>query len=327
LEFHTVLVPFCDWKLENETNNQLVWCSPAKEPYNKLDIVPVNYSPLMAESVYREDYLHERLQLWVDNLNLLYVAFTRAGKNLMVWSKKGQKGTMPELLTNALSRMSQKSGMEWNADEPFEQGAICASEAGSEKAVTNKLLQKPEKLPVKMESARHDIKFLQSNRSADFIRGISEEDSHHRLIDRGRLLHALFSAIWTKADIEPAIEQLVFEGIIGDRETEEDIRAVAVKALAHPQAEDWYSGQWRLFNECAIIYNEDGRTQVRRPDRVMMKDDRVIVVDFKFGKPDKRYDTQVQHYMNLLARMGYRNIEGYLWYVKDDMIQRVLNAN
>jgi ATP-dependent exoDNAse (exonuclease V) beta subunit len=323
LEFHTVLVPFCDWKLENETYNQLVWCSPAKEPYNKLDIVPVNYSPLMAESVYREDYLRERLQLWVDNLNLLYVAFTRAGKNLIVWSKKGQKRTMSELLSNALSRMSQKGGMEWNEDEPFEQGELCISEAESEKPVTNKLLQKPKKLPVKMESARHDIKFRQSNRSADFIRGISEEDSYHRLIDRGSLLHTLFSAIRTKADMEPAIERLVFEGIIGDRETEEEIRAVATKALAHPQAEEWYSGQWRLFNECAIIYNENGTTQVRRPDRVMTKDGRVIVVDFKFGKPDKRHETQVQHYMDLLTRMGYQNIEGYLWYVKDEQIRSV----
>lgn len=323
LEFHTVLIPFCDWKLENETNDQLVWCNPSKEPYNRLDIVPVNYSPLMAESVYREDYLHERLQLWVDNLNLLYVAFTRARKNLIVWSKKGQKRTMSELLSNALSRMSQKSGMEWNADEPFEQGALCISEAEDEKAITNKLLQKPEKLPVRMESVRHDIKFRQSNRSADFIRGVSGEDSRRRLIDRGSLLHTLFSAIRTTADIEPAIGRLVSEGIIGDRETEEEIRAVATKALAHPQVKEWYSGRWRLFNECAIIYNENGKTEVRRPDRVMMKEGRVIVVDFKFGKPDKRHGTQVQHYMDLLARMGYENIEGYLWYVKEEIIQNL----
>jgi len=314
LEFHTVLVPFCDWKLENETYNQLIWCSPTKAPYNNIDIVPVNYSSLMAESVYRDDYLHERLQLWVDNLNLLYVAFTRAGKNLLVWSKKGQKGTMSELLSNALQRISQKTGMEWNEDEPFEQGTLCISEAEDEKAITNKLLQKPEKLSVKMESARHDIKFRQSNRSADFIRGISEEDSYHRLIDRGSLLHTLFSAIQTEADIEPAIEQLVFEGIIGDRETEEEIRAVTTKAFTHPQVKEWYSGEWRLFNECAIIYKENGRTQVRRPDRVMMAGDRVIVVDFKFGKPDKRYERQVRQYMELLARMGHQNIEGYLWY-------------
>lgn len=29
LEFHTVLLPFCDWKMENETNNHLIWCSVA----------------------------------------------------------------------------------------------------------------------------------------------------------------------------------------------------------------------------------------------------------------------------------------------------------
>ena len=95
LEFHTVLLPFCDWKLENETNNQLVWCVPQEAPFNELDIVPVNYSSAMAESVYRTDYLHERLQLWVDNLNLLYVAFTRAGKNLISGVGKDKKIQWP----------------------------------------------------------------------------------------------------------------------------------------------------------------------------------------------------------------------------------------
>lgn len=111
LEFHTVLIPFCDWKLENETNNQLIWCSPSESPFSALDIVPVNYSSTMAESVYRQEYLNERLQLWVDNLNLLYVAFTRAGKNLILWSKKGQKGTMSELIANALPHVAARKVM------------------------------------------------------------------------------------------------------------------------------------------------------------------------------------------------------------------------
>ena len=51
LEFHTVLLPFCDWKLENETNNQLVWCAPQTAPFNTLDILPINYSTQMAESI------------------------------------------------------------------------------------------------------------------------------------------------------------------------------------------------------------------------------------------------------------------------------------
>lgn len=45
----------------------------------------------MAESIYGNDYLQERLQLWVDNLNLLYVAFTRAGKTLLSGAEKSKR--------------------------------------------------------------------------------------------------------------------------------------------------------------------------------------------------------------------------------------------
>ena len=86
------------------------------------------------------------------------------------------------------------------------------------KASTNKLTPKAEKLPIQMESMRHDIEFRQSNRSADFIQGIEEEDSDDRFINRGRMLHTLFSAIETADDIDPAIERLIFEGVIRDQE-------------------------------------------------------------------------------------------------------------
>ncbi len=324
LEFHTVLIPFCDWKLENETMNQLVWCFPQEAPYNEIDIVPVTYSSAMNESVYKDDYLNERLQLWVDNLNLMYVAFTRAGKNLLIWSKKGQKNTMSELLINSLPSVAARNGVIWDEEEePYEFGTLCPSQLKAETGTTNKLLQKPVKLPVKMESLQPDIKFRQSNRSADFILGIEEEESGLRFIDRGQMLHTLFSEIQTEADIHPAIDRLIFEGIIGSREQEEEIRGIVDKAFTLPVVRDWYSGTWRLFNECAIIYKENGNLQVRRPDRVMMKDDRVVVVDFKFGKEQKKYRKQVMGYMDLLKRMGYGYIEGYLWYVDEEIIERV----
>ncbi|WP_270461265.1 UvrD-helicase domain-containing protein [Bacteroides intestinalis] len=334
LEFHTVLIPFCDWKLENETNNQLIWCSPTEAPFSALDIVPVNYSSTMAESVYRQNYLDERLQLWVDNLNLLYVAFTRAGKNLIFWCKKGQKGTMSELLANALPQVAAREGDEnWDEEEPFENGELCPSKyTGTDehlpdapKVSANRLAQKPDKLPVHMESMRHDIEFRQSNRSADFIQGVDEEESDNRFINRGRLLHTLFSAIETEEDIDNAIDQLVFEGIIGKPETEEKIRELTHHAFSLPQVQDWYSGSWHLFNECDIIWQERGELRTRRPDRVMMRGNEIVVIDFKFGKQNKKYNKQVQGYMQLLTRMGYlkENIEGYLWYVEEDLIEKV----
>ena len=330
LEFHTVLLPFCDWKLENETNNQLIWCSPTDAPFSALDIVPVNYSSTMAESVYRKDYLHERLQLWVDNLNLLYVAFTRAGKNLILWSKKGQKGTMSELLANALPQVAAKEGKEsWDEEEPYESGELCPSVKTDKHLSTthilNRLAQKPDKLPVHMESMRHDIEFRQSNRSADFIQGVDEEESDSRFINRGRLLHTLFSAIETEDDIDNAITQLVFEGIIGKPETEAEIRELTHRAFSLPQVQDWYSGSWQLFNECDIIWQENGELHTRRPDRVMMRGNEIVIVDFKFGKQNKKYNKQVKGYIQLLVRMGYpaENIKGYLWYVEEDLVENV----
>ena len=330
LEFHTVLIPFCDWKLENETNNQLIWCSPTDAPFSALDNVPVNYSSTMAESVYRKDYLHERLQLWVDNLNLLYVAFTRAGKNLILWSKKGQKGTMSELLANALPQVAAKEGKEsWDEEEPYESGELCPSVKTDKHLSTthilNRLAQKPDKLPVHMESMRHDIEFRQSNRSADFIQGVDEEESDSRFINRGRLLHTLFSAIETEDDIDNAITQLVFEGIIGKPETEAEIRELTHRAFSLPQVQDWYSGSWQLFNECDIIWQENGELHTRRPDRVMMRGNEIVIVDFKFGKQNKKYNKQVKGYIQLLVRMGYpaENIKGYLWYVEEDLVENV----
>lgn len=127
-----------------------------------------------------------------------------------------------------------------------------------------------------------------------------------RFINRGRLLHTLFSAIETEEDIDSAIDRLVFEGVIRDDEKEGMVREVVQKAFSSPEIQDWYSGEWTLFSECAIIYKEKGVLQTRRPDRVMMKENQVVVVDFKFGKENPKYNKQVKGYMQLLLRWGTR---------------------
>ena len=324
LEFHTVLIPYCDWKMENETLDQMVWCAPLEAPFNQLDLVPVNYSPKMAVSTYLNDYQKERLQLWVDNLNLLYVAFTRASKNLIMWTRSEQSGTMSELLAAALPQVANEIDATWDEEAGlFEFGSLCPSTEKQEKVSTNRLTRKPDRLPIAMQSLEHEIEFRQSNRSADFIKGLSEEESDSRFINRGQLLHTLFSAINSKADIDNAIERLVFEGVIANRTQATEISQFAHQAFSQPEVQDWYSGRWRLFNECAIIYKENGVLQTRRPDRVMMSDDETVVVDFKFGKPSKKYAVQVQGYIALLKQMGYTHVSGYLWYVDEARIEPV----
>lgn len=233
---------------------------------------------------------------------------------------------MAELLGYALPRLAAGGHGTWDEDAArYERGELCASEEKAEREVTNRLARKATKRPVVMESLKHEVEFRQSNRSADFIAGVDEEESEQRFIDRGRLLHTLFSAIRTEADIDEAISRLVFEGVIGRQETEEEIRALTQRAFELPQVKEWYDGTWRLFNECDIIWTENGELRNRRPDRVMMKDGRLVVVDFKFGKPSKQYIRQVKDYMQLLTRMGYdpKQMEGYLWYVTEGRIEKI----
>ena len=346
LEYHTVLLPFCDWKMENETNNHMLWCKineadADKEPFCELDLTPVNYSSAMAESYFSDSYREERLQLWVDNLNLLYVAFTRACKNLIVWCKDEKKDTVSRLLRESIDCMKDikmtcnmaepdeedEEDKEEN-DEPivYEYGEICISGEKKKSDSTNRLVAVPEAVNVKIESLETEIDFKQSNRSADFIRGDEDEEENLRsqYIRQGQLLHTLFASIDTREDLPSAIERLLFEGVIESAEKAEEIRKVAERALSLKEVKDWYSGEWTLYNECSIIYNdEQGKMQTRRPDRVMMKDDEVVVVDFKFGKKKPEYSTQVREYMSLLSEMRYTDIKGYIWYVYSGELENV----
>ena len=349
LEYHTVLIPYCDWAMENETNDHLIWCSTSKEqkdlePFNQLDLVPVNYSKAMADSIYRDSFLEERLQLWVDNLNLLYVAFTRASKNLIIWGKDGKSNTVSELLQDAIGRLehlqltnitdtnaAEDKSSEKKEDESndviaaaYEYGIRCKSVNKESKVTTNRLLTEPSAIPIHIESIENEIEFKQSNRSADFIRGDEEENKQEQYIHQGVLLHHLFASIGTESDLPNAIEQLSFEGVLESVEQEQELQKLAAWALNNPKVKDWYSGHWRLFNECAIIYpDENGKLQTRRPDRVMMDGKEVVVVDFKFGKPRPEYLEQVREYIHLLEEMGYTHINGYLWYVFANKLEKV----
>ena len=128
----------------------------------------------------------------------------------------------------------------------------------------------------------------------------------------------------SKLVIPPELEKLITMVELRPPQ-EEEIRELTRKAFSQPQIKDWYSGAWQLFNECDIIWQENGALRNRRPDRVMMRDGVIVVVDFKFGKPNKKYNKQVQGYIELLVRMGYdvNTINGYLWYVEEEIIEKV----
>ena len=334
LEFDHVIIPYCDWTLEKYSDN-IIWCKPNEAPFNDLPIVPIDYSPKMMGSIYEKEYLHEHLQNTVDNLNLLYVAFTRAAKSLYVVGKRGAKNSRSALIELCLPLVAesmpeaQLEGMENNeAAIVFEYGTCQTSQPelpsqNNEKESSNPFLQKSEAISVSIRTYDSKVNFRQSNRSRDFIEG-EDIDQQRRYIQAGSILHEIFSTIQTEKDIPEALQRLQFEGILYDEEmTAKRITSMLRKRLSDPRVASWFSPRWTLFNECTILSVEDGEVCEHRPDRVMTDGNEWIVVDFKFGHPDPEYHTQVRRYMDLLSSMGHQNIKGYLWYVYNNKIEEV----
>lgn len=340
LEYDNVLIPFCDWGLEKTVGNT-IWCSGdnKEKPYGDLPLIPIDFSKKMIGTVFEDDYKEEHLQNTVDNMNLLYVAFTRAGKNLFITGKKASKSTFTKLQNgNTATDRSQIIQLvidnlanelpEATVDDAGDKEAIsfdfgtlldCEQRVDKEKSTENPFELTPKMHKLKIETFPHPVNFRQSNKSHDFINGEDIDPSDaNRYIKVGNILHQLFSTILTEADIEPRLKELEQEGVIyNDEVTSRELQNKIANALMNEKVKDWFSSRWKLFNECTILdYDkESGDIHEHRPDRVMTDGKEIIVVDFKFGKPREEYHEQVQRYMSLLMRMGYEKVSGYIWYV------------
>ena len=340
LEYDNVLIPFCDWELE-KTNGNTIWCpgDNKEKPYGDLPLIPIDFSKKMLGTVFEDDYKEEHLQNTVDNMNLLYVAFTRAGKNLFITGKKASKSTFTklqngntatdrsqiiQLVIDDLAKELSGATLDDAGDkEPvsFEFGTLtdCEERVKQEKSTENPFELTPKTHKLKIETFPHPVSFRQSNKSHDFINGEDIDPSDtNRYIKVGNILHQLFSTILTEDDIEPRLKELEQEGVIyNDEVTSRELQNKIGNALKNEKVKDWFSSRWKLFNECTILdYDkESGDIYEHRPDRVMTDGKEIIVVDFKFGKPREEYHEQVQRYMSLLMRMGYEKVSGYIWYV------------
>ena len=101
MEFDHVIIPYCDWRLEKVGTH--IWCEPQEEPFNRLPLVPVDFSKKeMMGTIYEHNYLHEHLQNVVDNMNLLYVAFTRASRNLFIIGRQGNESMRSAVIQEAM---------------------------------------------------------------------------------------------------------------------------------------------------------------------------------------------------------------------------------
>ena len=345
LEFDNVILPFCSWQLEKRYT---IWCDSTHEPFCQLPILPVDYSKkTLLDTVYEDDYKHEHLQNSVDNLNLLYVAFTRAKTRLFILAqkkeekkddKKGSKSTpkpknetptlRSELIEEclpALERELQGSVLIHNDDGSvvFEYGdCFEITTAKGKKLTQNIFLQKEQSEMLMMRSHSSQAVFRQSNSSKEFTTTDETGLRQMEFIKRGNILHHIFSRIRTVDDIGKILTQMTMEGILYDEVKPDGLKKMLRNALANEQVREWFSPRWKVLNETTLLITDPdtGETVQRRPDRVMVDGDELVVVDFKFAKRDEEHREQVRNYMRIFQTLGYTHVRGYVWYVATNKI-------
>lgn len=320
LEFDYVILPFCSWELDSIRPVRRIWCSNDIPGFKELEYAPLNYSSKLVQTIFKEDYRNEHLKSYVDNLNLLYVALTRAKNELYIrpfLPKFNKDGSLPlsdigAFIYSVLSEIKQEDTacLAVGEDRSLYYGQKTSI---SERSKSQEALGL-EEYPVFRPEDRVRIKY----RYRDYIEPGS---SSYTAIDEGRLLHEIFKSVVCVEDVQAAVEQACLTGLIPGAEKEE-YYAKIMEYLHFPEASAWFKPQNKVINERDILFPAGVKS---RPDRVVIADDGIVrVIDYKFGlNEEKKYLKQVKFYCTTLQKMGYKTVEGYVWYVKLGKVVRI----
>lgn len=334
LEFDNLIIPFCQWTAEKP--GTIFWAKPDTEPYSQLPVAPLPWKNELKYSIFREQHLSERIKIAVDNLNIMYVAFTRASKNLFVMSK-GKSSFPKELFDNILKKddftvNGEKLAVntdEESGDNFYSYGSLYIPGKKPEKTSANIFDQKEKGVTVKIEPNDKKDSFVQSNASKEFMLSGEELEEHNRIrqyIDTGLVIHSLLASMRDYTDLDKAIGKLEYDGVLyNETFNKEQLRGYMSTILSTPEVRDWFSPSWQVFNECSILSKNEKKNTVEehRPDRVIYNQREMKVIDFKTGMPLPKHHNQVREYVRLLRDMGYDNVSGYLWYIRDNNIIKV----
>ncbi len=323
LEYNYVFIPFCDWPIgiKSVQHAPILWCQPSVEPFNELELVPVKYESSMADSFLSKEYFEEKISGYIDNFNLLYVAFTRARLALFTWSvyDKGKLNSVGDLLNTSFNIAEKISISDTDLriklddhfdseNEVFEFGRLNVVQDQKQKKDNSILLD--------------EFKFVDFKDNLELRRRYENyfsEDMQQSKVNLGKIIHEVLATIKTADEVDSSIDKLVFQGIVSPA-IADDIRSQIKLMVSDDDISSWFNGTYRVVNERSILSGTKG---IKRPDRIMIGDDKLIVVDYKSGELElDKYLYQVKSYMRELKACGYKNIDGYIWYTKSN--KRVL---
>ena len=309
LEFHTVIIPYCNWEMVGKTS--VIWCE--YDDSKHLPVIPVKFKKDLHETAFYQKYEQEQMKNYVDNLNLLYVAFTRAVHNLFIITDK-----------KVSKKKDKKNGEETSSYTTYE--VIKSATEGLTLPIGSIVphcdsKEQGNSIEIDYKDSEMKVAFRQSNRSKEFV--ADHEEGEMSYISKGLVVHKIFESVHDVNDIPKVMNQLRQEGVLKDKAFADEMERIVDQLMSNPQARNWFDPSWKVMNECSIITLKDGIALTKRPDRVIYNDNETIIIDYKTGQKSEEHQWQVRKYIRLLREMGMHNVHGYIWYLKDNEIEEV----
>jgi len=312
LQFPAVIIPYADWKMTPD-NRDMLWVSSDHELFKDLGLMPVTVSSRLKDTCFRETYLEELNHSWIDSINLLYVAFTRAERELYVFhevKKEGEINSTGRLIANII-----RTHPEWQdlteENKVFRRGSresnTVPADSDHDKVISLKAYP----------SSRWQGRIGIATRSSDLAGLLGTKETKE--MNYGIIVHQVLSEIRSVDDIPGIIDRLYYEGLFSNEEKirlESELGAI----LSLPEMKYFFGEGWTIKAEREIILPGG---EILRPDRVLLKDTSAIVIDFKTGKERSTHASQVNRYAEILQQMNYQPVEKYLVYVNEKRVLKI----
>ncbi|MGK7395584.1 MAG: UvrD-helicase domain-containing protein [Candidatus Cyclobacteriaceae bacterium M3_2C_046] len=326
LQFKVVIIPFCDWNLDHNTRfDNILWCRSQESPFSLLEVLPLKYSQSLLDTIYCEDYYREKIKAAIDNLNLLYVAFTRAEDQLLISAVK------PTIKKNGGYNVASVSDLVYQVLNDCNIPENKLTDYWQEQHQTMKMGTTQTQIRLKFDTPPKDAQEQEAYITSQWQDQLKIRQSAANIFNRGQethlenarygtLIHNILAQVKWKSDLNRVLNQYYYEGVMGRREMEQ-LKLQIEKLLQLEPVDDWFSDGWEVKSEIPVI--TPGGHQYRF-DRIMMKGSEVVLVDYKTGAKSSSHQHQVKRYAELLGQMGYTNVNGYLLYIDQVEVEKVV---
>ncbi|MCR5276288.1 MAG: UvrD-helicase domain-containing protein [Bacteroidales bacterium] len=301
------------------------------------------------QTLFRDNYLRELRMQYVDEMNVWYVAMTRASEAMHIITPMVKKaddfvpgGEWPSFigvgaaLNYFLPEFSGPDGFRLLDEEAEPDPAPDEGEESS--AAAHFMLGEPcrkalrrdrggdDALPIEqrilqympdqqMDTARSAVRIR-----TDYPDFFAAENLHASPRRRGSVLHKILETVFAPADLAASVRQAVAGGLLSASEAGREEQFLA-DAIARVADRGWFSAPRScILDEREILVPAHGKSEAYRPDRVILSGDGVEIIDYKFGAKEAKHLRQIGRYAALYRALGYRNVRAFLWYVESGEI-------